>query len=60
VRREAEKNKNFTQFLDKLRIHPLCSLQGLENFLILPIQRVPRYVLLLSDFIKVPVALYWP
>lgn len=41
--------KRVKQFLKKCREHPMHSQISLESYLLLPIQRVPRYKLLLED-----------
>jgi len=46
------KNKEFFNALEFIRDHPLSEKQELGSFLILPVQRIPRYVLLLTDLIN--------
>ena len=44
----------FTEFLQQCgeNSRPLCGISDLRNFLILPIQRIPRYELLLQDLLS--------
>ena len=48
-----EESPRFAQFLYERSIEPICALRGLESFLVAPIQRLPRYGLLLRELIKV-------
>eukprot|EP01130_Rhizamoeba_saxonica_P003670 TRINITY_DN1529_c0_g1_i1.p1 TRINITY_DN1529_c0_g1~~TRINITY_DN1529_c0_g1_i1.p1 ORF type:complete len:895 (-),score=222.87 TRINITY_DN1529_c0_g1_i1:23-2671(-) len=48
----SSKDKQFDFLLEQLLEHPLCKQKGLSSFLIMPVQRIPRYVLLLMDLIK--------
>eukprot|EP01126_Amoeba_proteus_P007560 TRINITY_DN12715_c0_g1_i13.p1 TRINITY_DN12715_c0_g1~~TRINITY_DN12715_c0_g1_i13.p1 ORF type:complete len:699 (+),score=84.09 TRINITY_DN12715_c0_g1_i13:134-2098(+) len=48
----AEKNREFNKVLEMIKTHPLSRRQSLGSFLIIPVQRVPRYVLLLQDLLK--------
>jgi hypothetical protein len=50
---ECKKYKNFRKFLDDLKkkSHDLEH-RGLEDFLIRPVQRIPRYFLLLQDLVR--------
>eukprot|EP01125_Pyxidicula_operculata_P005349 TRINITY_DN1917_c0_g1_i7.p1 TRINITY_DN1917_c0_g1~~TRINITY_DN1917_c0_g1_i7.p1 ORF type:complete len:645 (-),score=90.90 TRINITY_DN1917_c0_g1_i7:266-2200(-) len=51
--REAElRDRRFTTCLEKLTKHPLLKNQMIDSYLILPVQRVPRYVMLLNDLIS--------
>eukprot|EP01125_Pyxidicula_operculata_P014523 TRINITY_DN4840_c0_g1_i1.p1 TRINITY_DN4840_c0_g1~~TRINITY_DN4840_c0_g1_i1.p1 ORF type:complete len:669 (+),score=114.17 TRINITY_DN4840_c0_g1_i1:138-2144(+) len=53
VAREAEaKERFFINLLEAAKAHPLSKGQILTSFLITPIQRIPRYVMLLTDLIK--------
>ncbi|ORX37331.1 RhoGEF domain-domain-containing protein [Kockovaella imperatae] len=45
----SSQKKRVKAFLKKCREHPLHSQINLESYLLLPIQRVPRYKLLLED-----------
>ena len=45
-------NSKFTSFLAKASQNPLCRGHTLESLLILPIQRIPRYRLLLQELLK--------
>merc|ERR1719356_41342 len=47
-----EKNSNFKEFLLEQQHHEKTRGMGLASFLILPIQRVPRYELCLREIIK--------
>lgn len=47
-----EKKKGFAQFLDKQYANPQCAGLDLPSFLIQPVQRIPRYRLLLQDIVK--------
>eukprot|EP01080_Neovahlkampfia_damariscottae_P003203 gene3203-5519_t len=44
--------KSFEQFLNKQSMLPECANLSVESFLIKPIQRIPRYKLLLRDLVK--------
>lgn len=48
-----EESPRFAQFLYERSMEPICALRGLESFLVAPIQRLPRYGLLLHELIKV-------
>ena len=48
-----EESPRFAQFLYERSMEPICALRGLESFLVTPIQRLPRYGLLLRELIKV-------
>lgn len=45
-------NRKFAEFLDKTEKSPNACNQSLESLLILPVQRIPRYRLLLEQLIK--------
>eukprot|EP01095_Lingulamoeba_sp_RSL-Kostka_P017853 TRINITY_DN9529_c0_g2_i1.p1 TRINITY_DN9529_c0_g2~~TRINITY_DN9529_c0_g2_i1.p1 ORF type:complete len:247 (+),score=57.52 TRINITY_DN9529_c0_g2_i1:3-743(+) len=45
-------NKKFASFLKKLEKDRSLKNLSLESFLIMPVQRVPRYVMLLTDLLK--------
>lgn len=47
-----EESPRFAQFLMDRSLEPVCALRGLETFLVTPIQRPPRYSLLLRELIK--------
>ena len=47
-----KKNPEFTKFLLKAEKIPACRGLSFESFLIMPVQRVPRYVMLLMDLLK--------
>jgi len=42
----------FDQFTKKCRLNPRCNSLGLSDFLIMPIQRLPRFELLLTDYLR--------
>ncbi|PRP77255.1 hypothetical protein PROFUN_13638 [Planoprotostelium fungivorum] len=51
--RECAKNSKFATFLEKTKFNvPECELLDLSSFLIKPIQRIPRYVLLLQELLQ--------
>jgi len=45
-------NPEFSQFLSKTENLPQCKFTDLASFLIMPVQRIPRYNLLLADLTK--------
>lgn len=45
-------NRKFADFLDKAKNHERCNGIGIEAFLIEPVQRIPRYRLLLEQLLK--------
>jgi hypothetical protein len=47
-----EDSPRFAQFLVDRTLDPVCALRGLETFLVTPVQRPPRYSLLLRELIK--------
>jgi ankyrin repeat protein len=47
-----QKNKKFAKFLQKQQRDPRCHGNHIDSFLILPVQRVPRYKLLLAELLK--------
>lgn len=47
----CEKNSRFANFLKLQSFHPDCKLQTFQSFLLMPVQRIPRYKLLLDDLI---------
>ncbi|KAJ3425606.1 faciogenital dysplasia protein [Anaeramoeba flamelloides] len=47
-----KKKKKFDNFLNQKRMDPKCKGQALQSLLIMPIQRLPRYVLLLGELTK--------
>lgn len=51
--KEQMENPDFAAFLVKCEKDPRCNLADIGDFLIQPIQRVPRYQLLLKDLLKV-------
>ncbi|KAJ4316522.1 Rho guanine nucleotide exchange factor [Fusarium piperis] len=49
VRREADRNMYFKRFLDEMQRHKIASKQDWTHYLIAPIQRLQRYILLLES-----------
>ena len=47
-----ENNSNFSAFTAECMANPRCRGQSLDSFLIMPIQRIPRYLLLLAELKK--------
>jgi hypothetical protein len=47
-----ENNENFDAFADDMACNPRCKGQSIESLLIMPIQRIPRYSLLLAELKK--------
>jgi FYVE/RhoGEF/PH domain-containing protein 5/6 len=52
VKEEKNKDSTFSGILDQAAKHPIAKNLDLQAFLILPVQRIPRYVLLLTDLIR--------
>eukprot|EP00027_Filamoeba_sp_ATCC50430_P004689 CAMPEP_0168564432 /NCGR_PEP_ID=MMETSP0413-20121227/13246_1 /TAXON_ID=136452 /ORGANISM="Filamoeba nolandi, Strain NC-AS-23-1" /LENGTH=1024 /DNA_ID=CAMNT_0008596111 /DNA_START=188 /DNA_END=3258 /DNA_ORIENTATION=- len=52
LKKELSENSQFHAFIKKAEQDPLCNMQDVEGFLIQPIQRIPRYRLLLEDLRK--------
>ncbi|KAJ5958682.1 uncharacterized protein N7479_005832 [Penicillium vulpinum] len=52
VRKEAERNPHFKQFLNVAREHKLSGRLGWDTYLKAPITRIQRYTLLLTTFYK--------
>lgn len=52
LKREQRKQKAFKDFLSKQKMDPRAKQRELDQFLIMPVQRIPRYHLLLSDLKK--------
>jgi hypothetical protein len=49
---KEQKNKKWIAFMEKSNIDPRCFGNQLQSFLIMPVQRVPRYKLLLAELLK--------
>jgi hypothetical protein len=49
---EDDEHEEFQAFANTQRSNPLCGGNSLPSFLIMPIQRIPRYEMLLSELIK--------
>ena len=47
-----KKNPKFGEFLDTTRYTEECKGLDITSYLIMPVQRIPRYVLLLADLLK--------
>ncbi len=47
-----ENNSTFAAFTAECMANPRCRGQSLDSFLIMPIQRIPRYLLLLAELKK--------
>ncbi|KAG8737992.1 hypothetical protein FRC10_007432 [Ceratobasidium sp. 414] len=47
----ASQRKRIKQFLKRCRLHPRHSQLNLEGYLLLPIQRIPRYKMLLDNLV---------
>eukprot|EP01114_Cavostelium_apophysatum_P021653 TRINITY_DN7619_c0_g1_i1.p1 TRINITY_DN7619_c0_g1~~TRINITY_DN7619_c0_g1_i1.p1 ORF type:complete len:750 (+),score=247.47 TRINITY_DN7619_c0_g1_i1:129-2378(+) len=45
-------NAKFAEYIDKVRATPEVRHLDLLSFLIMPVQRIPRYILLLTDLLK--------
>jgi hypothetical protein len=45
-------NKRFEDFLQKALLDPRCKGAGIESFLVTPVQRIPRYRMLLEQILK--------
>jgi len=50
--KKLESNSTWTNWVETVAKHPECQTQRLDSFLITPIQRIPRYQLLLRDLVK--------
>eukprot|EP01094_Clydonella_sp_ATCC50884_P025566 TRINITY_DN6768_c0_g1_i1.p1 TRINITY_DN6768_c0_g1~~TRINITY_DN6768_c0_g1_i1.p1 ORF type:complete len:935 (+),score=310.08 TRINITY_DN6768_c0_g1_i1:235-2805(+) len=48
----CEENEAFVNFIQSQRLQPECKGLDISSFLILPIQRVPRYQMMLTDLLK--------
>eukprot|EP00050_Salpingoeca_kvevrii_P009207 m.307948 g.307948 ORF g.307948 m.307948 type:complete len:583 (+) comp20645_c0_seq1:69-1817(+) len=52
-RQLSKHNKSFSAFMDKAKTEPLCEGLDLISFLLTPVQRLPRYLLLLDNLLRV-------
>jgi len=52
IAKKRKKDRQFEKLLESLMENPLAEKLDLTSYLILPVQRVPRYVLLLQDLIN--------
>jgi hypothetical protein len=50
--KDSEKSSTFAAFLEDVQAKPEAGGLTIRAFLILPIQRIPRYTLLLADLVK--------
>lgn len=48
----ANQRKRIKAYLKRCRVHPRHSQLNLEGYLLLPIQRIPRYRLLLEELVR--------
>ncbi|KAI0348600.1 hypothetical protein BDW22DRAFT_1320258 [Trametopsis cervina] len=49
----SSQKKRIKQYLKRCRMHPRHSQLNLEGYLLLPVQRIPRYRLLLEELIRI-------
>lgn len=47
-----QKNQKFAAIMDEIHAMPECQSLSLQHHMLTPIQRIPRYVLLLKEYIK--------
>jgi len=52
VAKLLESKKSFASFIDDAQKNPRCNGLTLDAFLIMPVQRLPRYVLLINELLK--------
>jgi hypothetical protein len=52
LKRLGQKSKKWNKYLARARGVPQCRKLSLSSFLIMPVQRCPRYLLMLNDLIK--------
>lgn len=52
IEKLSEKKPRFKEFLRSAKDDPRTGSKGIIDFLIMPVQRIPRYNLLLADFLK--------
>jgi hypothetical protein len=52
LKRLGQKSKKWNKYLARARSVPQCRKLSLSSFLIMPVQRCPRYLLMLNDLIK--------
>src|SRR4051812_361799 len=48
----SRKNKKAKVFLEQCKLHPNHSQLNIQSYLLLPVQRIPRYKMLLEDLLK--------
>jgi hypothetical protein len=46
------KNIRFKRFAEQVRDNPICNDQDIDSLLIMPVQRMPRYAMLIRELIK--------
>jgi len=49
ITKQKDNNEQFQKFLQETKLNPRANLLELNDFLIMPVQRLPRYELLLQD-----------
>jgi len=52
VKEQIGTSKEIAEFLSKQSHQPACNKRTLEDFLIMPVQRIPRYLLLMKELAK--------
>lgn len=52
LRKVRAEQKDFDSFLKQLENSPKCKMQNLESLLVYPVQRIPRYKMLLNELQK--------
>eukprot|EP00026_Physarum_polycephalum_P005622 Phypoly_transcript_05657.p1 GENE.Phypoly_transcript_05657~~Phypoly_transcript_05657.p1 ORF type:complete len:555 (+),score=131.37 Phypoly_transcript_05657:69-1667(+) len=52
IEAECAKNTKFRDYLEKCRVTPECKGLTIQSLLIMPVQRIPRHILLLTDLAK--------
>lgn len=52
VLEENSKNSTFQQFLECQKLNPACKKREFSSFLIMPVQRIPRYELLFREMLS--------
>jgi hypothetical protein len=52
IQKETQRNEKFRKFCENALLNPKCAGLSLESYLIMPVQRIPRYKLLLEQLLK--------